>query len=157
MEQIFRRVPHKWIGVLALGLPTNAARERRGENDGPTANHGLGARDVPDSRCVVGRRDHHALAVGAEGRAQYALLMGLQERARGVPDPKTRSPRLPSGLKAAPNALSSCAFRTAISVPVSASQIRAVRSVDAVTAYSPQGLKAAMHDRADFRMEAHGE
>jgi hypothetical protein len=51
--------------------------------------------------------------------------------------------RDPSGLKAAEFTPPSWPRRTAISLPVAASQMRAVLSVDAVTMRDPSGLKAA--------------
>ena len=50
----------------------------------------------------------------------------------------------PSGLKAAEDTAPLCR-RTAISVPLVASQMRAVLSFDAVTTRKPSGLKAADH------------
>ena len=51
--------------------------------------------------------------------------------------------RVPSGLKAAELHRSRVPRRTAISLPVAASQMRAVLSSDAVTMRVPSGLKAA--------------
>ena len=51
--------------------------------------------------------------------------------------------RDPSGLKAAAVTDPACPRRTAISLAVAASQMRAVPSCDAVTMRNPSGLKAA--------------
>jgi hypothetical protein len=51
--------------------------------------------------------------------------------------------RDPSGLKATKFTWSSWPRRTAISLEVAASQMRAVLSIDAVTMRDPSGLKAA--------------
>ena len=55
--------------------------------------------------------------------------------------------RDPSGLKTAEITPSSCPTKTAISVPVAASQSRAVLSSDAVTMRDPSGLKTADYTR----------
>ena len=78
--------------------------------------------------------------------------MAAQDRdllgGRGVPDAggvvrDAVTMRDPSGLKAAEYTVSSWPRRTAISLPVAASQMRAVLSADAVTMRDPSGLKAA--------------
>ena len=79
--------------------------------------------------------------------------MAAQDRdllaGRGVPDAgglvvhDAVTMRDPSGLKAADVTASSWPRRTAISLAVAASQMRAVLSDDAVTMRDPSGLKAA--------------
>ena len=78
--------------------------------------------------------------------------MAAQDRdllgGRGVPDAgglvrDAVTMRDPSGLKAAEFTSSSWPRRTAISLAVAASQMRAVLSCDAVTMRDPSGLKAA--------------
>ena len=58
--------------------------------------------------------------------------------------------RDPSGLKAAELTASSWPRRTAISLAVAASQMRAVLSSDAVTMRDPSGLKAAEFTRSSW-------
>src|SRR5262249_59076179 len=58
--------------------------------------------------------------------------------------------RDPSGLKAAEYTALSCPRRTAISLPVAVSQMRAVPSCDAVTMRDPSGLKAADRTRPSW-------
>ena len=61
--------------------------------------------------------------------------------------------RDPSGLKAAENTDSSWPRRTAISLAVAASQMRAVLSYDAVTMRDPSGLKGGPQDMRLDRAE----
>ena len=61
--------------------------------------------------------------------------------------------RDPSGLKAAELTWPSWPLRTAIALPVAASQTRAVLSSDAVTMRFPSGLKAARPHRTSVAAE----
>ena len=78
--------------------------------------------------------------------------MAAQDRdllaGRRIPDAgglvsRRRDDARPSGLKAAEVTKRRWPRRTAISLPVAASQMRAVLSADAVTMREPSGLKAA--------------
>ncbi len=100
------------------------------------------------------RRRHHPLAVTAERRAYTVCWHGLSGRRSRCRSPHPRcarccrtdavTTRLPSPLNAALSTASVWPFRTAISLPLSASQMRAVLSSDAVTTRLPSPLNAAL-------------
>ena len=137
--------------------PLAVAAERRALHEAGMAFQDgdlLAALRIPDARGVVTRRRHHPLAVAAERRGQYDAGMAFQDgdllAALRIPDARgvvvdAVTTRLPSPLNAALVTESVWPFRTAISLPLSASQMRAVLSSDAVTTRLPSPLNAALN------------
>src|SRR5262249_22264633 len=89
----------------------------------------LAALRIPDARGVVVRRRYHPLAVAAERCPRHWAGMSFQDRhllaALRIPD----APGSP--------------FRRAISLPLSASQMRVVLSSDTVATRLPSPMNAA--------------
>ena len=112
----------------------------------------LARRGVPDARGVVLRRGDDARPVGAEGGGTDPILVAAEDgdrlAGRGVPDARgvvvrRRDDARPVGAEGGGIDLFWWPLRTAIALPVAASQTRAVLSSDAVTMRVPSGLKAA--------------
>src|SRR6516164_5616102 len=110
-------------------------------------------RRVQDARLVVVRCRYYQLPIGAERCTAHrrirliSKLCNLWARCR-IPDPRSAIARRghdpsPIWLKDALLILPMWPFKTAICLPMTASQMRAVVSEDAVTIRSPSGLKEA--------------
>src|SRR6516164_3547904 len=104
------RIPDAGGGAKCRHDPFAVATERRGTQDVGVFKDG--DIRIPDAGGLVFRRRYHSLAVVAERRGLHWAVMT----------------RLPSALNAEVNTGPRWPFRTAISLPLSASQMRAVLS-----------------------------
>ena len=113
----------------------------------------LTALRIPESGRFVARRRHHPLAVAAECHVRQRASMASQDGdllaalhvpdARRAVDRRRHHPLAVAAERRVPEGLV-WPFRTAISLPLSVSQIRAVLSSDAVTTREPPLPKAAL-------------